>query len=125
MSLNSTMTSLMDKVREVEMQSNKLSLADLQLFLDSLTDLKFHKGWELWGADLQTTRNTGIYYCHDAVLQKPTPGDGFLFVISPGNNGWNHGIATQYFIDISNKTMYKRMMNTAYTWSSWKQVGGS
>ena len=118
------MTSLMDKVREVEMQSNKLSLADLQLFLDSLTDLKFHKDWELWTTLIHNTRETGIYYCHDTVLQKPTPGDGFLFVLSPGNNGWNKGITIQYFIDISNKAMYKCMMNTASIWSSWEQVGG-
>lgn len=124
MSLSNTMTSLMDKVREIEFRSDKLSIADMQLFLDALADLRFHKNWELWAADCNLSRDTGAYYCHDGVQSKPVSGDGFLFVISPGNKGWANGITTQYFIDISNKTMYMRMMNAAYTWSSWKQVGG-
>lgn len=40
MSLNSTMTSLMDRVREIEIRSDKLSIADIQLLLDAFADPK-------------------------------------------------------------------------------------
>lgn len=122
MTISEKLKALMDSARKIQVRSDKLSVNDLQLMLGAISSLKF--GQEQWGSNSGYIRDTGIYYCHEGVTDKPSEHDGYLIVISPGNKGWNNGTTVQFYIDNVTHTFYQRSMNSSYVWTEWKQVGG-
>lgn len=122
MTVNETLTALMDKVRSFQGRSDKLSIQDLQQMLDSLNALKF--GGDQYASNSDTTRDSGIYYCNTGVSSKPVDGTGLLVVLAPGNKGWDGGRVTQFFIDVDNRQLYQRSMDEKTNWTSWNKLGG-
>lgn len=123
MSLNDLMTSLMGTSRRIQGRQDKLSLQDLQLMLDSISTLRFMG--DQYSSNIDLTRDSGIYYCYTGVYNKPVSGTGLLVVLSPGNKGWDNGTTTQFFIDIDNRQLYQRSMNSKYVWTSWAKLGNN
>lgn len=122
MTVNETLTALMDKVRSFQGRSDKLSIQDLQQMLDSLNALKFCG--DQYASNSDTVRNSGIYYCNTGVFRKPVDGTGLLVVLAPGNKGWDGGRVTQFFIDVDNRQLYQRSMDEKAIWTSWNKLGG-
>jgi hypothetical protein len=121
MSLNDLMTSLMDTSRRIQGRQDKLSLQDLQLMLNSISALRFRG--DQYSSNIDSTRDSGIYYCNTGLYNKPVAGVGLLVVLSPGNKGWSNGTTTQFFIDVDNRQLYQRSMNSEYAWTSWTKLG--
>lgn len=123
MTVNETLTALMDKVRSFQGCSDKLSIQDLQQMLDSLNALKF--GGDQYSSYIDNTRDSGIYYCNTGVSNKPVDGAGLLVVLAPGEKGWGGGRVTQFFIDVDNRQLYQRSMDGKAVWTSWNKLGGN
>ena len=123
MTVNETLTALMNKVRSFQGRSDKLSIQDLQQMLDSINALKF--GGDQYTSDINNTRYSGIYYCNTGVSSKPVDGTGLLVVLAPGEKGWGGGRVTQFFIDVDNRQLYQRSMDEKANWTSWNKLGGS
>lgn len=121
MTLNSFLSSLMDTSRRIQGRQDKLSLQDLQLLLDSISNLRFCG--DQYSSNMDLARDSGIYFCNAEVHNKPVAGTGLMVILSPGNRGWSNGTTTQFFIDVGNRKLYQRYMNSKYAWTSWAELG--